>query len=105
MVLDEKTIVRELLQSYTLSKKAQEIDHANYFLNLIDDNNISKEDIKLSKREQQVLSLLSDGFPDKTIGRTLDVSINTIRFHLKNIYAKLNVTNRMQAVREAKNLD
>lgn len=55
----------------------------------------------LSKREQEVMALLALGASNKLIARDLDLSENTVRYHLKNIFAKLNVQNRVQAVTEA----
>tara|TARA_R110002110_G_scaffold61225_5_gene172078 strand:- start:13131 stop:15899 length:2769 start_codon:yes stop_codon:yes gene_type:complete len=55
----------------------------------------------LSKREQEVMALLALGAANKVIARDLDLSENTVRFHLKNIFAKLNVQNRVQAVSKA----
>ena len=53
---------------------------------------------QLSDREQEVLQHLSRGLPNAEIGAALSVSENTVRFHLKNIYDKLNVSNRTEAV-------
>ncbi len=52
----------------------------------------------LSQRELEVLEKLSRGLPNAEIAAALMVSENTIRFHLKNIYEKLGVTNRTEAV-------
>jgi DNA-binding NarL/FixJ family response regulator len=52
----------------------------------------------LSQREQEVLEKLARGLPNAEIAAELMVSENTIRFHLKNIYEKLGVTNRTEAV-------
>lgn len=52
----------------------------------------------LSAREEEVLDLLARGLPNAEIATELNVSENTVRFHLKNIYEKLNVTNRTEAV-------
>lgn len=52
----------------------------------------------LSPREQEVLAHLAEGMPNSEIGTALTVSENTIRFHLKNIYEKLQVSNRTEAV-------
>jgi LuxR family maltose regulon positive regulatory protein len=56
-------------------------------------------DEPLSPQEQRVLRLLADGRSNPEIAEHLIVSINTVKAHLKNIYRKLGVTNRMQAAR------
>ena len=53
---------------------------------------------ELSQRELEVLGKLARGLPNAEIAAELTVSENTVRFHLKNIYEKLNVTNRTEAV-------
>ncbi|MFM9945120.1 MAG: response regulator [Bacteroidia bacterium] len=53
----------------------------------------------LTEREKEVLILLVDGFEYKEIGMKLNVSPNTIRNHISNIYKKLHVTSRTQAIR------
>ena len=54
--------------------------------------------IRLTKREQEILVQLSLGRPDKLISRALDVSENTVKYHLKNVYRKLGAENRTDAV-------
>ncbi len=56
------------------------------------------EEPVLSPREFEVLAKLARGLPNAEIAAELVVSENTIRFHLKNIYEKLGVTNRTEAV-------
>lgn len=53
---------------------------------------------QLSPREGEVLAHLAKGMTNPEIAAKLDVSENTIRFHLKNIYEKLRVSNRTEAV-------
>ena len=59
----------------------------------------------LSERELEVLRLLGTDLGGPEIARELVVSLNTVRTHTKNIYAKLGVNNRRAAVRRAQELD
>ena len=56
----------------------------------------------LSDRELDVLRLLAAGMTYKDIAAALFVSVNTVRFHVKAIYGKLQVHNRTQAVETAR---
>jgi LuxR family maltose regulon positive regulatory protein len=58
----------------------------------------------LSSREVDVLRLLATDLGGPDIARQLVVSLNTVRTHTKNIYAKLGVNNRRAAVRRAEEL-
>lgn len=51
----------------------------------------------LSAREQQILAYVSQGATDKEIASALNLSIHTVKTHVRNILAKLEVTNRRQA--------
>jgi LuxR family maltose regulon positive regulatory protein len=62
------------------------------------------DDALLSAREIEVLRALSEGGSDKVIGRVLDMTEHGVRFHLKSIYRKLNVHDRLSAVHRAKEL-
>jgi DNA-binding NarL/FixJ family response regulator len=55
----------------------------------------------LTRREEQILSLIAAGEPNKGIARRLGVSSNTVKFHLAAIFTKLGVTTRAEAVAEA----
>lgn len=54
----------------------------------------------LSKREQEMLEQLSHGFRYKEIADKLFVSIETVRTHIHNIYEKLQVNNRIEALKK-----
>lgn len=60
------------------------------------------ENIKLSKREKEVLEQLSKGFGYQLIAEKLFVSPATIRKHIENIYKKLQVHNKIEAVEKAR---
>ena len=52
----------------------------------------------LTSREIEVLTMLADGLGNKEIARQLDISDNTVKFHLSSIFGKLGATNRTEAV-------
>lgn len=62
-------------------------------------------DIHLSRREQEVLGELVVGRANKEIARVLDVTEHTVKFHLKNIFTKLQVDRRTQAIAKARELN
>jgi LuxR family maltose regulon positive regulatory protein len=62
------------------------------------------EEERLSEREREVLRLLAGGLTYEEIGRQLFLSLNTVQFHVKNIYGKLLVNKRVQAIEKAREL-
>ena len=59
---------------------------------------------RLSEREVEVLGLIATGLKNKEIAAQLVVSLNTVLYHTKNIYGKLGVRNRTEAVKRAQEL-
>jgi len=59
---------------------------------------VVREDERLSPRESQVLDLLSAGYRYKEIGDELGISVETVKFHVKNICEKMHVRNRAEAI-------
>jgi len=57
---------------------------------------------KLTDRESEILYYLGRGCSNTTIGEKLFISENTVKFHIKNIYLKLDVKNRIQALLKCK---
>lgn len=58
----------------------------------------------LSERELEVLQWLACGAPNREIGRRLYIAESTVKRHVYNIFAKLNVRNRTQAALRARKL-
>lgn len=56
---------------------------------------------KLTQQESELLKLLVEGHHYKTAADQLNISINTVAFHLKNIYGKLHVHSKTEAVAKA----
>lgn len=52
----------------------------------------------LTERERQILESLSKGMTNQQLAQDFDISLNTVKFHLKNLYGKMGVDNRAQAV-------
>ena len=57
----------------------------------------------LTPREIDVIRLLAQGLPYAQLADQLQISENTLKYHIKNLYSKLQVNNRMQAVTAARN--
>lgn len=53
---------------------------------------------KLSDREQEVLQLMSEGKTNQNIADELCISQSTVKFHINDIFSKLGVSDRTQAV-------
>jgi DNA-binding NarL/FixJ family response regulator len=72
-------IARKVLGAFREPAKAAEPEH------------------NLSRREQEVLELLAEGCSNKLIAERLSLSIDTVTWHLRHIYAKLHVRSRTEA--------
>ena len=66
------------------------------------ENKKDKEDIQLTSRETDVLEQLSKGLNYNKIAENLILSSGTVRKHIENIYRKLQVHNKLEAVQKAK---
>jgi len=55
-------------------------------------------DVPLSKREKEVIKLVLQGKSNKQIALSLDITVRTVEFHLKNVYAKFQVSSRIELV-------
>ena len=69
----------------------------------LDQKEISK--LGISKRELEVLNLMAEGLSNEEIVGKLYISLNTVKTHSSNIFIKLDVKRRTQAVEKAKRLN
>ncbi|MCP5086999.1 MAG: response regulator transcription factor [Rhodobacteraceae bacterium] len=53
---------------------------------------------QLTKRERALLDALAEGRTNKELAESFGISVNTVKFHLSNLYEKLDVKNRSQAI-------
>lgn len=60
-----------------------------------------ERNITLTKRELEILKYMVDGYKDRQISEALYISVNTVRSHIKNIYKKLGVGSKAEAVAKA----
>ena len=65
--------------------------------NVFTRNSLSKnEEVKLTKAERGVVSLICGGFRNKEIANKLEISEKTVKCHCNRIYKKVGVTDRLQ---------
>jgi LuxR family maltose regulon positive regulatory protein len=107
-VLDEGERCRKLLMELSaaettdsgLRDRIQEFLHKGTALRPRPSTTVA--DPALSAREQQILALLAQGLSNKEIARSIAVDPNTVKYHLKRLYAKLAVERRARAVIRAR---
>ncbi|WP_420997862.1 response regulator transcription factor [Cupriavidus sp. 30B13] len=58
--------------------------------------------LQLTPRQYEVLVLLSRGYPLKTVGRLLDISVTTVKSHVALLYQRLQVSSRNEAIHAAR---
>ena len=99
--LDEGEVVSDLVDIFLGEAKEgwtcdKSIEHAK----LINEhsNGRRRASRPLTERELQILQELKQGYANKVIARRVGISHNTVRYHLKNIFVKLAVNTRLQAV-------
>jgi NarL family two-component system response regulator LiaR len=68
----------------------------------LDEENLKQRGI--SRREYEVLELMASGLSNQEIADKLFVSLNTVKTHLSNLFIKLDVKRRTQAIQKAKEL-
>ena len=63
------------------------------------------DQVMLTAREKEILQLLERGYKHEQIGGLLFISVTTVRYHIKNIYQKLEVNNKVLAIKKAQELN
>lgn len=83
--------------------QAQPVQEKGIAENMVKQNVAPQNDI-LSARELEIMHLVADGLTAPQMAKKLIISIHTMRTHLKNIYRKLEVNSRVQAVEKVRTL-
>lgn len=78
--------------------------YVNRNVNFVLDTSLVSQ-LELSKRELEILSLLAQGHSNQEIAAKLFVSLSTVKTHIQNLFEKLDVKRRTQAVEKAKRLN
>jgi len=103
--LTKDTPIRELVTAVRLAHAGDGIiDRSaanNIIRHLISDKNGKKGNLDLYPREIEVLKLTARGMRNKEIARELNLSERTVQAHLSNIFSKLEVDSRTEAVLQA----
>jgi LuxR family maltose regulon positive regulatory protein len=108
--LDEGPAMAKLL--YQVAQWGIHREYVGYILSLFPPSRDSRQPAgdsqqliePLSQRELEVLQLLAGGSSNKEVARKLFISLPTVKWHASNIYGKLGVRNRTQAVAKARAL-
>ncbi len=85
-----------------LNKKSLQKKHSVNHENEIDQTKVNR--LGISKREYEILVKISEGLSNKEIADVLFVSENTVKTHVSNLYSKLDVKRRTQALQKAKEM-
>lgn len=106
LLKDEKVdvVIDAIHQIYTYGGSPMSPSIARKALKLLmnaDHSTADRESTNLSEREMDILQALVEGFDHKGVAEKLFISPHTVRTHISNIYQKLHVNNRAQAVKIA----
>lgn len=72
-------------------------DKSNDILAILREEHLPAKKINLTTKEREILGCLTNGFRNKEIASSLNISAETVNAHLDNIYSKLGVSNRLAA--------
>jgi DNA-binding NarL/FixJ family response regulator len=93
--------IEEILQGGAPMSAGIALKALKLLRNPIEENFVAEEKVDLTSREIDVLEQLCKGFEYKQIAEFLHISPATVRKHIENIYAKLQVHNKVEAIQKA----
>jgi LuxR family maltose regulon positive regulatory protein len=107
--IDEGFVMEEMLNAYSKVQQDSQPSSGSYVKQLLramtdtPEADPSPKGI-LTGQEYTILLLIGDRLMNKEIAERLNITVDTVKFHIKNIYRKLDVNNRKQALQLAKQL-
>ena len=114
--LDEGPMMGELLSNYLKGQQTNSrlrnpllvsLTYVKYLLevmNITPEDELSLKEI-LTEQETKIIRLLGNGLSNKEVAYDLSIKGETVKSHIKNVYRKLRVSNRVQALQRAKELN
>ncbi|MHB1005971.1 MAG: LuxR C-terminal-related transcriptional regulator [Chloroflexota bacterium] len=102
LTTDHPESLFEALRAAARGEMALSGEVARRLLSVRDDTHRAHASDLLSEREQEILSFLADGLTNKAIAQKLYLSVRTVEAHLRNIYSKIGVRSRLEAVLQSK---
>jgi LuxR family maltose regulon positive regulatory protein len=113
-IIDEGPVMAELLSAYWNVQQGSllrdnplvslaYVEQLLQALNVTPEEELPPKEI-LTGQETKVLLLITGGLSNKEIAIRLNITVETVKFHIKNVYRKLGVNNRVQALQRAKEL-
>jgi len=103
----ERHRVQQLIKDISSKQRSRSVHFDENFVDkLVSHPNVPEliRTSPLTQREWQVLGLIYSGFSNEQIAQELDVAGTTIKTHIRNLYQKLNIANRKEAIETAENL-
>lgn len=92
-------LVKPKIQTVIIEKEVLIVQPENFTI-----NETELQKLNLSSREYEVLQLLTKGYSNADIAETLFLSLSTIKTHVSNLYLKMDVKSRTQAIEKSKRL-
>ncbi|WP_242845436.1 response regulator transcription factor, partial [Clostridium sporogenes] len=93
-------IIKKLKNDKDIELTPKENNFIKNLINIMEPEKAKSE--LLTEREKEVMEILLEGASNKQIGEKLNISLATVKTHMINIYSKLQVSNRVQAVEKYK---
>lgn len=101
-----KEILRLFIKNGGDKQDGRSLEYAKYLLNFfkVSEAKNEKEDTLLTKRELEVVKLISEGASNEEIAKRLFISVSTVKSHILNLFGKLQVNSRSKAIVEAEKM-